>query len=378
MADRVVVYIGPRSGFEQLLKESISPSEHTVTYLESIRMYNSKIRASELASRGPKYEVPEHVDNCIAYADDFGSVLSHVISNFASILEETFAIGTLYVQNPPRRALESVNAHHDASRIDTIQYDYGKLEKGDLSGIYEGLCPRVLGQEEAKRALITTLYKQSVMRGGRPSAILFYGPSGVGKTETARVLSESVGGSLTRVQFSMMQTQEAYEYLYGAEHSKASFARDLLGRESNVILIDEFDKVQPALYNMFYQLFDEGRYVDTNYNVDMSNGLFILTSNFPSEGAARRVLGAAMFSRITSCVAFEDLDAASKAAIASQRYEEILEALDNEDREIIQSSDILDWFTSNAYRYDNMRTLKTKVEKAIFGKLSAPIFSGDA
>ncbi len=75
---------------------------------------------------------------------------------------------------------------------------------------------------------------------------MFYGPSGVGKTETARCLSEAVGGELTRVQFSMMQTQEAYEYLFGAEHSKASFARGLLARESNVVLIDEFDKVDPA------------------------------------------------------------------------------------------------------------------------------------
>lgn len=107
-----------------------------------------------------------------------------------------------------------------------------------------------------------------------PSVIMFYGPSGVGKTETARCLSGAVGGELTRVQFSMMQTQEAYEYLFGAEHSKASFARDLLARESNVVLIDEFDKVDPRLYNMFYQLFDEGRYVDMNYDVDMRNALF--------------------------------------------------------------------------------------------------------
>ena len=68
-----------------------------------------------------------------------------------------------------------------------------------------------------------------------------------------------------RIQFSMMQTSEAYDYVFGAEHSKSSFARDMMGRESNVILIDEFDKVNPALYNAFYELFDEGKYVDTNY-----------------------------------------------------------------------------------------------------------------
>ena len=72
-----------------------------------------------------------------------------------------------------------------------------------------------------------------------------------------------MGGELLRIQFSMMQTEEAFNYVFGAEHSKSSFARDMVGRESNVILIDEFDKVNPAFYNAFYELFDEGRYVDT-------------------------------------------------------------------------------------------------------------------
>ena len=178
-----------------------------------------------------------------------------------------------------------------------------------------------------------------------------------------------------RVQFSMMQTGEAYEYLFGAEHSKASFARDLLARESNVVLIDEFDKVDPRLYNMFYQLFDEGRYVDTNYDVDMRNTLFLLTSNFKTEANARRAVGSAMYSRISSCVAFDDLSEGEKVIIAKRRYEEIVGRLDEEDAQVIENSNILQWFITNASRYDNMRTMKNKVDNAIFGKLSAPIFN---
>ena len=87
---------------------------------------------------------------------------------------------------------------------------------------------------------------------------MLYGPSGVGKTESAKSISKTMGGELLRIQFSMMQTTEAYNYVFGAEHSKGSFARDMMARESNVILIDEFDKVNPAFYNAFYELFDEG------------------------------------------------------------------------------------------------------------------------
>lgn len=204
---------------------------------------------------------------------------------------------------------------------------------------------------------------------------MFYGPSGVGKTETARCLSEAVGGELTRVQFSMMQTQEAYEYLFGAEHSKASFARGLLARESNVVLIDEFDKVDPRLYNMFYQLFDEGRYVDTNYDVDMRNALFLLTSNFNSEVSACRTMGPAMFSRIGASVHFCDLGVDEKATIINKHIDFVLSKLDEEDRATIEQSDIRAWFIEHAAKYDNMRTMKNKIEVAIFKKLSAPIIS---
>lgn len=93
--------------------------------------------------------------------------------------------------------------------------------------------------------------------------LLFYGPSGVGKTETAKQLSGAMGGGLTRIQFSMFQNQEAFDYVFGAEHSKGSFARDLLGGEANIILLDEFDKVNHGLYNAFYELFDEGVLTDT-------------------------------------------------------------------------------------------------------------------
>ena len=93
---------------------------------------------------------------------------------------------------------------------------------------------------------------------------MLYGPSGVGKTESAKSISKSLGGELLRIQFSMMQTSEAYDYVFGAEHSKSSFCSRYDGTRIKCNLnFDEFDKVNPALYNAFYELFDEGKYVDT-------------------------------------------------------------------------------------------------------------------
>ena len=78
--------------------------------------------------------------------------------------------------------------------------------------------------------------------------------------------------------------------------------RDLLGRESNVVLLDESEKVSYSLYNVFYQLFDEGLFIDTNYEVDIRDGIFILTSNFATEAEIKQSFGVAIYSHIGSCI----------------------------------------------------------------------------
>ena len=199
---------------------------------------------------------------------------------------------------------------------------------------------------------------------------MLYGVSGVGKTETAKCISKALGGDLLRIQFSMMQTNEAYNYIFGSEHSKSSFARDLQGRETNIILIDEFDKVNPSFYNAFYELFDDGVYVDTNYEVDLRNSVFICTSNFMSEDEVKHVLGPAMFSRIGCCIRYDELTSAEKEIIVRRWYSECVDKLQPEEKEIIEKSDILDWFIKNIERFDNIRLLRTKMENAIYQLLS--------
>ena len=143
-----------------------------------------------------------------------------------------------------------------------------------------------------------------------------------------------------------------------------------MSRESNVILIDEFDKVNPAFYNAFYELFDEGRYVDTNYDVDLCQAIFLLTCNFASEEEIKSVLGPAMFSRIGCCIAYEELSTEQKQNIVRKWYDSVLSSLEADEKEEIDKTDMLDWFIKNAERYDNIRTLKIKLENAIFDKLA--------
>ena len=369
MTDHIVIFSGSRKDYEKFLSDTISDDDVTIPFMELIQHYNARLRPNESGVRESALYKNIAVDNCVVRADDYGSVLEHVLSNFVNVVTLNHDIGTLYLHNPPRRVRESLHSAYG----DEIEYRYSaypEITRPKLKSIFDNLQHDILGQDDCKKQLISGMYRLIVKSNNKPVVLMLYGPSGVGKTESAKSISKAMGGELLRVQFSMMQTTEAYNYVFGSEHSKSSFAKDMMARESNVILIDEFDKVNPAFYNAFYELFDEGKYVDTNYNVNLGQAVFLLTCNFGSEEEIKQTLGPAMFSRIGCCIEYQELSVDQKKEIIQNWYTTILSTLQEDEKSTIQGTDILEWFQKNAERYDNIRILKTKLENAIFDKLA--------
>lgn len=369
MTDNVVIFYCSKKDFEKMVAERITEHEKTIPFMELIQHYNARLRPNESGVKEAALSRNIQVDNCIVRAEDYGSVLEHVLSNFVTIVTLNHDIGTLYVHNPPRKVRDSLHSYY-GELIEYLDSDYPSLTRDSLKDIYNNLNNDILGQDVCKKQIISGMYRLMSKTSDKPAVLMLYGPSGVGKTESAKSISKSMGGNLLRVQFSMMQTTEAYNYVFGAEHSKASFARDMMARESNVILIDEFDKVNPAFYNAFYELFDEGKYVDTNYDVKLGQAIFLLTCNFSSEEEIKKMLGPAMFSRIGCCIEYADLTTEQKQTIAKKWYNLLISHLENDEQAVIKNTNILQWFTENAERYDNIRLLKTKMGNAIFEKLS--------
>ncbi len=369
MTDRIIIFYGSKRDYEAMVYSEILEDEVTIPFMDLIQHYNARLRPNESGVRESALSQTIEVDNCIVRADDYGSVLEHVLSNFVTIVTLNHDIGTLFVHNPPRRVKESLCTVYR----DEIEYRYSEyptLSRKKLKELYSNIDREILGQETCKKQIISGIYRLITNTNNRPVVLMLYGPSGVGKTESAKSISKTMGGELLRVQFSMMQTTEAYDYVFGAGHSKSSFARDMMSRESNVILIDEFDKVNPSFYNAFYELFDEGRYVDTNYDVNLGQVIFLLTCNFKSEDEIKKMLGYAMFSRIGCCIEYKELSTEQKQTIVRNWYNKLLVTLREDEQEVIVATDICSWFLKNVDRYNNIRILKTKMENAFFDKLT--------
>lgn len=87
-----------------------------------------------------------------------------------------------------------------------------------------------------QKQILSGMYRLTTGTHGKPGCAYVIRTIRSRKTESAKSISKSLGGELLRIQFSMMQTEEAFNYVFGAEHSKSSFARDMVGEsQSNFI-----------------------------------------------------------------------------------------------------------------------------------------------
>ena len=190
----------------------------------------------------------------------------------------------MYIQNPPLHLSEQLyRAYGDKKIIEEVRQEYNGLTENILKLIYNDYDKRIIGQEKVKNHLLKTIYPVLNNKQKKPVVLMFYGSSGVGKTETAQYLSEVLAGKLFRKQFSMYQNNQFATFLFGGSYNEKSFAKDLLDRESNVILLDEFDKANQTFHSAFYQLFDKGIFEDQNYRVHLDSAIIICTSNYISE-----------------------------------------------------------------------------------------------
>lgn len=361
----IQLFYGPSNGFHSFIQEM--QAGDYVPFMELIRLYNEKVRANDVMGNADANFQIDEIDNVVIFADDFASVTGHVISNFSNIVLLGHNIENLYIQNPPKRVEYSIRSHFGSDEIYDQHFQYFTPTPDEITDLYKTLnTGRVIGQNRAKKESCVGLFKAAYSPQTHPTVLMYYGPSGVGKTELAKSISEFYKGKLTRIQFSMMQTEEAYKYVFGDTHARPSMARDLLARQSNIILIDEFDKASPGLYNVFYQMFDEGVFVDINYRVDVSHCIFILTSNFYDEKSIAATVGLPIYSRIDKKIEFRDLSTSEIESIIKQTFSKVISTLKLQDRQLVEDSLLQDRYIEHLDTFSNVRMLDKFIENDIY------------
>jgi ATP-dependent Clp protease ATP-binding subunit ClpC len=159
----------------------------------------------------------------------------------------------------------------------------------DLKSVRDFFAARVIGQGEAVEAVVDriAMLKAGLNDPDKPIAVfLFAGPTGTGKTELAKAVSEFLFGTverMIRLDMSEFQMFESVSKILGQSSATAdtdSLISRVRKQPFSVILLDEFEKSHPNIWDLFLQAFDEGRLTDAMGQVaDLRHCIIIMTSN---------------------------------------------------------------------------------------------------
>lgn len=174
-------------------------------------------------------------------------------------------------------------------------------QKDKLKFLERDIKMVLFGQDEAVDSVVSAiqLSQSGLKNEGKPiGSFLFCGPTGVGKTELAKQISQNLGIHFTRIDMSEYMEKHTVSRLIGAPPGYVGFDQEglltgeVIKHPHSVILMDEIEKAHPDVWNILLQVMDHGTLTDNNgRKADFKNTVIIMTSNVGAADLSRKVMG---------------------------------------------------------------------------------------
>ncbi|MDZ4224945.1 MAG: ATP-dependent chaperone ClpB, partial [bacterium] len=253
----------------------------------------------------------------------------------------------------------------------------------------EKLKERVVGQEEALKRVANAVRRA---RAGlkdphRPiGSFIFMGPTGVGKTETARALAEFLFDdekAMVRLDMSEFMEKHSVARLIGAPpgyvgYEEGGYLTEAVRRRPYcVLLLDEIEKAHPDVFNILLQILDDGRLTDgQGRTVDFTNSVVIMTSNIPEE-EFKKCFRPEFINRIDDIVVFGSLNKEHIAVIVDIQMRRLLKMLDERKMHLKLTPAAKQFIADHGFDpVYGARPLKRAIQKYIQDPLAGDLLSG--
>ncbi|HXD27790.1 MAG TPA: ATP-dependent Clp protease ATP-binding subunit [Arthrobacter sp.] len=301
-----------------------------------------------------------------------------------------------------------------------------RLTEGDrarLAKLEDELHARVIGQDDAVSVIAKSVRRNRTGMGdaGRPvGSFLFLGPTGVGKTELAKTLAQSLFGTedaLLRFDMSEFGERHTVSRLVGAPpgyvgYGEAGQLTEKVRRNPySVVLLDEVEKAHPDVFNLLLQVLDDGRLTDgQGRTVDFRNTVVIMTSNLGSEflasktgalgftpqtgegangfgsekalrdrvmGRLRETMRPEFLNRIDEIVLFRKLDREQLRSIASIQLRRTEARLAAQDIAFTVEDSAVDWIAEHGYEPEyGARPLRRVIQREVDDAIADLLVTG--
>lgn len=332
----------------------------------------------------PRYEEFHGVE----YADD---AISFAVEASAKHINDRFL---------PDKAIDLIDEAGAAMEIDDNVKMIGKKEIADvlsktckvealseaededyqqLENLANRMLSQIYGQDEAIRQVVESVQmsRAGLLDDNKPLAsLLFVGPTGVGKTEVARVLAKELGISLIRFDMSEYTEKHAVAKLIGSPagyvgYEDGGLLTDAIRKNPNcVLLLDEIEKAHQDIYNILLQVMDYARLTDNKgRHADFRNVVLIMTSNAGAQFASQASVGfnghvsrgdammkqvkktfkPEFLNRLSCAVVFHDMDQPMATLILQKKLRELDAKLDAKNVKMTLSTDAFDYLLKEGF-----------------------------